>query len=283
MRNAPPSTTPVPSIPLKCALSIATSDSGSGAGLQADLKTFAAHRVYGLSVLSAVTAQNTLAVTAMGCLDPDLVTAQMRAIYDDIPVAAIKIGLLGNAANTGRVADFISREWAGIPIILDPVMVSSSGHTFLAPEAVAALKKLMALATVVTPNLPEAEALAGGPIRGHDQLREAAGVILETGARYALIKGGHGRGQTADDFLLGPEGETWFRGPRVSTVNNHGTGCTLSSAICANLALGLTLEQAVRRAKDYVTEGLKQSISLGAGPGPLNHFYQHYHFKGSDQ
>ena len=283
MNNAPPWAAKIPSLPLKCALSIATSDSGSGAGLQADLKTFAAHRVYGLSVLSAVTAQNTLAVTAQDCLDPQMVTAQMQAIYDDIPVVAIKIGLLGNAANTGRVADFINRNWAGIPVILDPVMVSSSGHTFLAREAVAALKELMALAMVVTPNLPEAEALAGRPIRGHDQLREAARVILKTGARHVLIKGGHGHDQTSDDFLLGPEGENWFRGSRVATLNNHGTGCTLSSAICANLALGLSLNLAVKKAKDYVTEGLRQSISLGHGPGPLNHFYQHYHFESSDQ
>lgn len=281
--NCSSSSRSVPSLPLRCALSIATSDSGSGAGLQADLKTFAAHRVYGLSVLSAITAQNTTAVTALGCLDPDLVTAQLQAIYDDIPVAAIKIGLLGNAANTGRVAEFLSRNYAGTPLVLDPVMVSTSGHSFLPREAILALKELMALATLVTPNLPEAEALAGGPISGPEDLRAAARAILETGASYVLIKGGHGQGPSADDYLLGPEGESWFAGPRVATINNHGTGCTLSSAICANLALGLDLAGAVRRAKDYVTEGLRQSINLGRGPGPLNHFHPYYHFEGSDQ
>jgi phosphomethylpyrimidine kinase len=272
-----------PSPPLRCALSIATSDSGSGAGIQADLKTFAAHRVYGLSVLSAVTAQNTMAVTALGCLEPDLVSAQLQAIYDDIPVAAIKIGLLGSAANTDRVAEFLSRNYAGTALVLDPVMVSTSGHTFLAREAVLALKELMALATVVTPNLPEAEALAGGPITGPEDLRAAARTILGTGTKYVLIKGGHGQGPSADDFLLGPEGEYWFPGPRVDTINNHGTGCTLSSAICANLALGLELKEAIRLAKDYVTEGLRQSIKLGHGPGPLNHFHPYYHFAGAEQ
>lgn len=272
----------IPSQPLRCALSIATSDSGSGAGIQADLKTFAAHRVYGLSVLSAITAQNTREVTALGCLDPDLVTAQLQAIYDDIPVAAIKIGLLGNAANTGRVFDFLVRKYAGIPLVLDPVMVSTSGHSFLAREAVEALKKLMALATLVTPNLPEAEALAGGPIKSRDDLRAAARTILDTGTRYVLIKGGHNQGESADDFLLGPEGEKWFTGPRVETINNHGTGCTLSSAICANLALGQDLDVAIRLAKDYVTEGLRQSIKLGQGPGPLNHFHHYYHFEGTE-
>lgn len=280
--NLTSTNTDIPSQPLRCALSIATSDSGSGAGIQADLKTFAAHRVYGLSVLSAVTAQNTREVTALGSLDPDLVTAQLQAIYDDIPVAAIKIGLLGNAANTGRVFDFLARKYAGTPLVLDPVMVSTSGHSFLAREAVEALKKLMALATLVTPNLPEAEALAGGPIKSRDDLRAAAREILDTGTRYVLIKGGHGQGQSADDFLLGPEGEKWFPGPRVDTINNHGTGCTLSSAICANLALGRELNEAVRLAKDYVTEGLRQSIKLGLGPGPLNHFHRYYHFEGTE-
>lgn len=274
--------TDIPSQPLRCALSIATSDSGSGAGIQADLKTFAAHQVYGLSVLSAITAQNTREVTALGCLDPDLVTAQLQAIYDDIPVAAIKIGLLGNAVNTGRVLDFLTRKYADTPLVLDPVMVSTSGHSFLAREAVEALKKLMALATLITPNLPEAEALAGGPINSRNDLRAAARMLLGTGAKYVLIKGGHGQGRSADDFLLGPEGEKWFQGPRVETINNHGTGCTLSSAICANLALGLDLDEAIGRAKDYVTEGLRQSIKLGRGPGPLNHFHRYYHFEGTE-
>lgn len=276
--TAPPSGPALVTRPLRCALSIATSDSGSGAGLQADLKTFAAHGVYGLSVLSAVTAQNTREVSALSCLDPEMVTAQLRAIYDDFEVAAIKIGLLGNAANTGRVADFLRERYRRTPLVLDPVMVSTSGHSFLPREAILALKELMALATLVTPNRAEAEVLSGRSIEGPEDRRAAAEIILRTGARWVLIKGGHSRDQTADDYLLGSEGERLFPGVRVDTINDHGTGCTLSSAICANLALGLDLAEAVGRAKDYVTEGLRQSIRLGHGPGPLNHFHQFYRF-----
>ena len=268
-----------PVVPLKCALTIATSDSGAGAGIQADLKTFAAHRVYGLSVLSAVTAQNTRAVTGLECLSPDLVTAQLAAIYDDFPVSAIKIGLLGDAANTARVRDFLAGNYAGIPVVVDPVMVSTSGHTFLPPEAVAALKGLMAQAALVTPNLMEAEVLSGRTISSRADRLAAARVILEGGARNVLVKGGHGQGPEADDLLVGAEGEIWFEGPRVDTPNTHGTGCTLSSAICANLASGLTLPAAVERAKDYVTEGLRHSLAPGRGPGPLNHFHAYYNFE----
>ncbi len=270
---------PLPVWPLKCALTIATSDSGAGAGIQADLKTFAAHGVYGLSVLSAVTAQNTRAVTALECLSPETVTAQLQALYDDIPVAAIKIGLLGSVDNTDRVDAFLADQYAGLPVVLDPVMVSTSGHTFLPAEAVDAVKRLMRLATVVTPNLPEAEVLAGHAIDGPAALKKAARTILAAGPRSVLIKGGHGRGPGADDYLLGPEGETWFKGPRVETPNTHGTGCTLSSAICANLARGRSLAEAVELAKRYVTDGLRQSVNLGRGPGPLNHFHQYYHFE----
>ncbi|MDL2226676.1 bifunctional hydroxymethylpyrimidine kinase/phosphomethylpyrimidine kinase [Deltaproteobacteria bacterium OttesenSCG-928-M10] len=268
----------LPTTPLKHAMTIATSDSGAGAGVQADLKTFAAHRVYGVSVFSAVTAQNTRQVTAMECLSPETVTAQLKAIYDDIPVEAIKIGLLGNAANTMAVTKFLADHYAGVPIILDPVMVSTSGHTFLPPEAIEALKELAALATLVTPNLPEALALSGLEIKSSEDRRRAGEAVLSLGARNVLVKGGHGHGPEADDLLLGREGEVWFRGPRIDTPNTHGTGCTLSSAIAANLALGAGLNEAVGQAKHYVTEGLRHSINLGHGPGPLNHFHQYYRY-----
>jgi hydroxymethylpyrimidine/phosphomethylpyrimidine kinase len=247
--------------------------------VQADLKTFAALQVYGLSVLSGVTAQNTLAVTASACLPPDLVTAQLQAVFEDMKIAAIKIGLLGDAANTGRVASFLADICPATPLVLDPVMVSTSGHTFLAPAAISALKEIMPLATVITPNLPEAEALSGLAIRRPEDRRAAAERLREAGARRVLIKGGHGQGPEADDYLLGPEGETWFKGPRVETLNTHGTGCTLSAAICANLALGLELPQAIGQAKSYVTQGLRQSLRLGRGPGPLNHFHPYYHLE----
>ena len=269
---------PPPVVPLKHALTIATSDSGAGAGIQADLKTFAAHRVYGLSVLSAVTAQNTTAVTALECLTPAAVTAQMQAIYDDIPVEGIKIGLLGNAENTAAVTEFLAANFPQVPLVVDPVMVSTSGHAFLPPDAIEALKKLTALATVITPNLPEAATLWGRPIAGPEEQLAAGRALLALGAKNVLVKGGHGQAPEANDLLVGQEGEIWFRGPRIKTPNTHGTGCTLSSAICANLASGLTLKEAVRLAKEYVAEGLRRSISLGHGPGPLNHFHQYYHF-----
>ena len=267
-----------PTAPLKHAMTIATSDSGAGAGVQADLKTFAAHRVYGVSVFSAITAQNTREVTAMECLSPETVTAQLKAIYDDIPVEAIKIGLLGNAANTLAVTSFLAANYADVPIILDPVMVSTSGHTFLPAEAVEALKSLISLAVLVTPNIPEATALSKVPVKTPKDCLKAARTILDLGARNVLIKGGHGSGLNADDLLMGEAGETWFHGSRVDTANTHGTGCTLSSAIAANLALGASLHDAVSQAKHYVTEGLRHSINLGQGPGPLNHFHSYYRY-----
>ena len=273
--NAPP----LPVRPLKCALVIAASDSGGGAGLEADLKTLAAHGVFGFCAVSAVTAQNSRAVTALECLSPATVTAQLEAVADDFEISAVKIGLLGNAANTLAVADFLAARLPGTPVVLDPVMVSASGHAFLSPEAVAALKSLLPLAALITPNIPEAEVLTGQRLADDAARMEAARRLLaETGARHVLIKGGHGQGSSADDLLAGPEGETWFRGPRVDTADNHGTGCTLSSAICARLAQGRPLAQAVGLAKAYVAEGLRHSLRLGAGPGPINHFFEFYRY-----
>jgi hydroxymethylpyrimidine/phosphomethylpyrimidine kinase len=250
--------------------------------LQADLKTLAAHGVFGFCAISAVTAQNSLAVTAVECLSPATVTAQLEAVADDFNIAAVKIGLLGNAANTRAVAEFLAARPAGTPVVLDPVMVSASGHAFLPPDEVTALKSLLPLATLITPNIPEAEVLTG--LNLADDAARVAGarrILAETGVRHVLIKGGHGQGPAADDLLAGPEGETWFRGSRVVTANTHGTGCTLSSAVCARLAQGRPLAEAVGLAKAYVTEGLRHSLRLGAGPGPLNHFHEFYHFQGA--
>lgn len=264
--------------PLRHALTIASSDSGAGAGIQADLKTFAAHRVYGLSAISGITAQNTVEVTDVAFVSASNLRAQLKAIYDDIPVEAIKIGLIGSAANTEAAASFLAEHWAQLPIVLDPVMVSTSGHVFLAPEAVEALKKLIPLALVLTPNLREAEALTGLSINNRDEARRAAEKLLALGAKNVLIKGGHSEGDHCDDLLWGSEGEQWLTGPRLDSPNTHGTGCTLSSALAANLALGFDLPQAARRAKDYVTDALRQGLSLGRGPGPLHHFYAYYRF-----
>jgi hydroxymethylpyrimidine/phosphomethylpyrimidine kinase len=276
-------TTP-PELPLKGALIIASSDSGAGAGLQADLKTLAAHGVFGFCVVSAVTAQNSTAVTAVECLAPETVTAQLAAVADDFEISAVKIGLLGNAANTLAVAGFLAERLGAVPVVVDPVMVSASGHAFLPADAVAALKSLLPLATVITPNIPEAETLAGRNIADDREREEAVRVLLAaTGARNVLIKGGHGRGGAADDFLAGEAGTAWFREPRVETENSHGTGCTLSSAICARLAQGRPLIEAVGLAKDYVTRGLRHSLRLGAGPGPLNHFHEFYTYRPQDR
>jgi hydroxymethylpyrimidine/phosphomethylpyrimidine kinase len=271
--------TEITEFPLKHALTIATTDSGGGAGIAADLKAFAALKVYGACVLSAVTAQNTTAVTGMECLSPALVTAQLQAIYDDFPVEAIKIGLIGNAENTRAVYEFLAANYGDVPIVLDPVMVSTSGHTFLPIDAVAALRDLVGLATVVTPNVPEAQVLSGLAITGPESALKAAEKILAAGAKNVLIKGGHGTGPAADDLLLNAYGSQWFRGPRINTANTHGTGCTLSSAIAAYLARSLSVAEAVREAKEYVRGGLQHSINLGHGPGPLNHFHPYYNFK----
>jgi hydroxymethylpyrimidine/phosphomethylpyrimidine kinase len=264
-------------------LTIATSDSGGGAGIQADLKTFAAFGVYGLCALSAVTAQNTVAVTGMELLPPAIVTAQLKAVFDDIGADAIKIGLLGGRDNTLAVAGYLSSLPSLPPVILDPVMVSASGHAFLDPEAVEALKALMPLSALVTPNLPEASALSGVDLSdpSDGDIIKAAEIILALGPKKALIKGGHGKGPNAKDLLFGGGEPAWLSQERVKTPNNHGTGCTLSSAIAAAMARGESLEEAVKLAKHYVTGGLADSIDLGSGPGPLNHFHHFYSLKGN--
>ncbi|MDR1872380.1 MAG: bifunctional hydroxymethylpyrimidine kinase/phosphomethylpyrimidine kinase [Deltaproteobacteria bacterium] len=262
--------------PLTTALSIAASDSSGGAGIQADLKTFASLGVYGLTAICAVTAQNTLAVRAMESLSPSLVTAQLEALWADIPPKAIKIGLLGPAAVARAVKDFLAQNAKDIPIILDPVMVSASGHVFLAPEDLAGLKELFPLATLITPNLPEAEALTGLLINCRELLLEAGKTLLASGPAQVLIKGGHGEGPTCDDHFFDQTGITTFSGPRIKTNNTHGTGCTLSSAIAAFLARGVSLKEAVKAAKDYVARAFLTAPPLGQGPGPLNHFHQYY-------
>ncbi|MDR1677554.1 MAG: bifunctional hydroxymethylpyrimidine kinase/phosphomethylpyrimidine kinase [Deltaproteobacteria bacterium] len=268
----------IPILPLTKALTIATSDSGGGAGIQADLKTFAAFGVFGLSVLSAVSAQNTLAVTGLECLSPKLVTGQLEAVFSDIGVTAIKIGLLGNAANTMAVSDFLWSLDPRPPIILDPVMVSASGHTFLDKESISALKSLFPLVSLLTPNLPEAEALTGLSIKKSDDYVKAGQALLATGLEQVLIKGGHSGGPHSNDLLVGPDGPIWFEQKRIETKNNHGTGCTLSSAITACQARGEDLYNSIKISKNYVVGAMDNSINLGHGPGPLNHFYHFYVF-----
>ncbi|MDR1578643.1 MAG: bifunctional hydroxymethylpyrimidine kinase/phosphomethylpyrimidine kinase [Deltaproteobacteria bacterium] len=268
--------------PLATALTIASSDSSGGAGIQADLKTFASLGVYGLTVISAVTAQNTLAVTMVENLSPALVTAQLEALWADIKPKAIKIGLIGSAANAQSIEKFLRVNGQGVPVVLDPVLVSASGHVFLSEEDMAAVVKLFPLATLITPNIPETEALTGVALtavtsKAPDLLKTAAQALLAKGPKNILIKGGHGLGPTADDYLFNSEGEpTLFSGPRIETRSTHGTGCTLSSAIAAGLAQDLPLPEAIKRAKDYVAQAFLSAPPLGHGPGPLNHFHQYY-------
>jgi hydroxymethylpyrimidine/phosphomethylpyrimidine kinase len=262
--------------PLTTALTIATSDSSGGAGIQADLKTFAALGVYGVSAICSITAQNTLGVTAMESVSPSLVQAQLATVWDDLPPLAVKIGLIGPAALVQAVAIFLKERAQNTPVVLDPVMVSASGHVFLAPSDVAGLKTLLPLATLLTPNLPEAEVLSGLKISDSSSLKRAGEILLAQGPRYVLIKGGHLAGPNCDDHLFGPEGQIVFPGPRIDSRNTHGTGCTLSSAIAAFLAQGKKLAEAIKAAKDYVTAAFLTAPALGQGPGPLNHFHPYY-------
>ncbi|RDI95494.1 bifunctional hydroxymethylpyrimidine kinase/phosphomethylpyrimidine kinase [Meiothermus sp. QL-1] len=257
---------------MRVALTIAGSDSGGGAGVQADLKVFTRFGVYGTSALTLITAQNTLGVQELYLLPPALVYAQIRSVAEDLPPHAAKTGALGDAAIVEAVAEAVGRFGLG-PLVVDPVMVAKGGDPLLAPEAVAALKeKLFPLASLITPNRLEAEALLGAPIRTLEEAEEAAKALLALGPKAVLLKGGHLEGEEAVDLLATPEGLQAFRAQRVPTRNTHGTGCTLSAAITALLALGRPLEVAVAEAKAYLTRALLSAPPLGRGHGPLNHW-----------
>ena len=249
-------------------LIIAGSDSGGGAGIQADIKAVMAMGGYAATAVTAITAQNTVGVHAVTALSPELVAAQIEAVLDDIGADAIKTGMLGEAETVRRVVAAL-RVAEDVPVVVDPVMVAKGGQSLLAEDAIRALRdELLPLAWLVTPNLPEAEALLGGPIRDP---AEAATALLRTGARAVLLKGGHGDGDTVTDVLADADGVRRFSRPRLQTRHTHGTGCTLASAIAAGLAQRLTLDQAVERARDYVQEAIRTAPGYGAGHGPLNH------------
>ncbi|ADZ69907.1 bifunctional hydroxymethylpyrimidine kinase/phosphomethylpyrimidine kinase [Polymorphum gilvum] len=258
------------------ALTIAGSDSGGGAGVQADLKTFSALGVYGASVITALTAQNTLGVSAIHDVPPEFVRAQMDAVLGDIKVNTVKIGMLSRPEVIRAVADGLDAH-AVQTIVLDPVMVAASGDPLLVPEAVAVLiDDLVPRALVITPNLPEAARMLKTDIAdSRDAMRGQANALLQLGARAVLLKGGHGSGRESVDLLATHGGETWFSAPRHETRNTHGTGCTLSSAIAAGLARGLALTEAVGAAKAYVTAAIRAAdrLSIGAGHGPVHHFH----------
>ena len=262
---------------MRTALTIAGSDSGGGAGIQADLKTFAAWGVYGTSALTAITAQNTRGVTAWEAVSTELVIAQIEAVGDDLPPAAVKTGMLASAAIVEAVAATIA-ELELPNLVVDPVMVAKSGDRLLMEDAVVVIRtELLKLAEVVTPNVPEAEVLAGMAIRTLDDMREAARRIRALGPRVVVVKGGHL--PTADlviDVVCMPDGEFDLRGPRLETRHTHGTGCTFAAAVTACLALGQPVDEALRSARQYLEGAIRHAPGLGAGHGPLNHFWRVY-------
>ena len=258
------------------ALTIAGSDSSGGAGIQADLKTFSAFGVYGASVLTALTAQNTQGVAAIEPVAVAFVVAQMEAVLSDLQVGAIKTGMLANAAIVGAVADRL-RVDLGRPIVVDPVMVATSGHVLLEPDAVGALKRqLIPLAFLITPNLPEAARLLGASeAESEDEAVAQAKALLRLGCGAVLLTGGHGSGEQAVDLLCDAAGVERFARPKIDARNTHGTGCTLSAALVALLARGVGLREAVGRAKAFVWQALHagSALSVGRGRGPVDHLF----------
>src|SRR5688572_15505315 len=259
---------------VRTALTIAGSDSGGGAGIQADLKTFAAHGVYGTSAITAITAQNTLGVVAWEAIAADLVIAQIEAVAGDIGADAVKTGMLANAAIVEAVAATLAS--LELPqLVVDPVMIAKGGDRLLEEAAVVAVRlELLPLAHVVTPNLPEAEVLSGMPIASLEDMREAGRRILDLGPRVVVVKGGHLDGPQSVDVVCAGSDVYELRGPRIATRSTHGTGCTLASAIAANLALGLDARAAIEAARAYLAGALEHAPGLGRGHGPLNHFWR---------
>lgn len=257
---------------MKCVLTIAGSDCSGGAGIQADIKTMQANGVYAMSAVTALTAQNTTGVYGIMEVSPVFLKQQLDCIFEDIVPDAVKIGMVSSAELIGVIADALVR-WKAENIVVDPVMVSTSGSSLLQEEAMEALmERLLPLAKVMTPNIPEAEALSGCQIKGEKEMEEAA---LKLGSGYpgaVLIKGGHQISE-ANDLLYVQGKMTWFRGEHIPNPNTHGTGCTLSSAIASNLAKGYSVQESIRKAKAYISGALRDGLNLGKGSGPLNHGY----------
>jgi hydroxymethylpyrimidine/phosphomethylpyrimidine kinase len=264
---------------ISVALSIAGSDSSGGAGIQADLKTFAALGVYGASVVTALTAQNTRGVTGIHLVPPAFVTAQFEAVCSDLDVAAVKIGMVAQLATIDAIAAGLTRL-SPRHVVLDPVMVATSGDRLLDQEAIEALRtKLIPRAALITPNLPEAAALLDQPVASSEAAIENQGrLLLAMGCGAVLIKGGHGQGAKSIDYLISAGGIVALAAPRIATQNTHGTGCSLSSAIAAGLAKGEDLETAVRHAKTWISAAVASAdrLGIGHGHGPIHHFHEFY-------
>lgn len=257
---------------MKTALSIAGSDSSGGAGIQADIKTMTMNGVYAMSAITALTAQNTMGVTGILEVPPEFLGKQMDAVFEDIYPDAVKIGMVSSAELITVIAEKL-KQYQAKNVVVDPVMVATSGSRLMQTEAVTTLKEeLLPLAVLVTPNIPEAEVLSGRSIYGKEDMITAAKQIGDTYRCSVLLKGGHSVND-ANDLLYADSAFVWFEGKRISNPNTHGTGCTLSSAIAANLAKGFNLEESVRRAKEYISGALEAMLNLGKGSGPMNHFF----------
>lgn len=257
---------------MKNALTIAGSDSCGGAGIQADLKTFAANGVYGMSVVTAVTAQNTTGVFAVEDVSTDLIASQITAVFDDIEVHSVKIGMLSSADAIKTVSLMLSK-YSPKNIVLDPVMISKSGFSLLKPDSIdALLDNLLPLAMIITPNIPEAEVLSSIKIQSVADMRQAALKIFEKGPRFVLVKGGHLESDPVD-LLFDGTTYIYYKSKRIATKNTHGTGCTLSSAIAANLAKGVPIKESIALSKRYVYSAIRHSLDIGKGAGPTNHFF----------
>lgn len=253
-------------------LIVAGSDSGGGAGIQADIKTVSALGGYAMTAITALTAQNTLGVQGVFAVDPAFIRQQIEVVVDDLGVDAVKTGMLHNAAVIETVAACLDERCAEVPAVIDPVMVAQSGASLLDAAAVDTLKSaLLPLATLLTPNAPEAEVLTGRKIETLDDMRAAAEILLAQGPKAVLVKGGHLQGEVLTDLLATPEHSEVLSGPRIPTRHSHGTGCTLASAIATGLGQGLALAEAVRRARAYLQEALRSAPGLGHGDGPVNH------------
>ena len=258
---------------MKKVLTIAGSDCSGGAGIQADIKTMTAHKVYAMSVITALTAQNTTGVYGVLDAGADFVGQQMDCVFKDIFPDAVKIGMVSNIETIQMIAAKKLRGYDGKNIVVDPVMVSTSGCALMQPDAMDTLiSVLLPMGDIITPNIPEAEKLCGFEIKNVDDMKKAAEVIGRNLSGSVLIKGGH-LTETADDLLYHDGEFMWYRGERVNNPNTHGTGCTLSSAIASNLALGYDMKTSVQNAKNYITGALKDGLDLGEGSGPLNHCF----------
>lgn len=260
---------------MKKILSIAGSDCSGGAGVQADLKTFSAHGLFGMTVIASVVAENTFRVIEFQDVRPDIIEKQIDAVFEDIPPDAVKIGMLSTKETMMAVSKKL-KEWKPKHVIVDPVMYAKNGAPLMDPQSIDTLiSQIVPLADMVTPNIPEAEKIAKIQISSHEDMEQAARIIHNMGCHTVLVKGGHSTGD-ATDILFDGEAFHYYSAPRVQTRNTHGTGCTYSSAIASNLALGMSVQKAVEKAKVYITTAIIHALDFGRGNGPTHHFYDLY-------